>query len=213
MKLPAIQLYPGDWLKDQVSGCSLAAQGLWLRMMFIMHDSEKYGYLSLNGTPMPADMVARKCGVAPMELQALLSELLDARVPSMNKDQIIYSRRMIRDAKQRKKWAKQQRKHRVKDGQARPVSQRNVSAKSALSSSSFALSSSMQEQSQNLAAPPVCGNLENQLQEAKKRISNAQRELQTNPESRGARLAFDEGTGQRRRIEALLVPMAARKGM
>ena len=39
-KLPYIQLYPGDWLRDSVAGCSLAAQGLWLRMMFVMHDSE-----------------------------------------------------------------------------------------------------------------------------------------------------------------------------
>ena len=45
-KMPAIQLYTGDWLKDPVAGCSLAAQGLWLRMMFIAHDSRRYGYLA-----------------------------------------------------------------------------------------------------------------------------------------------------------------------
>ena len=47
MKLPHIQLYPGDWLKDQVAGCSLGAQGLWLRLIFIMHDSEPRGFLCI----------------------------------------------------------------------------------------------------------------------------------------------------------------------
>lgn len=77
------------------------------------------------------------------------------------------------------------------------------------------LSSSLKkEQSQNLQAPPVCGKVEkskpNQEDAARKQIADAQEELQRNPESRGARLAHDEGLGNLRR---LLAPVAAKRSM
>src|SRR5437868_4642969 len=99
MKLPAMQFYTGDWLKDAVAGCSLAAQGLWLRMMILAHGSEKYGYLSIKGSPMAADFIARHCGVSLAEYELLLSELDRAGVPSRTSKGVIYSRRMVRDAK------------------------------------------------------------------------------------------------------------------
>ena len=101
VKLPAIHLYPGDWLKDNISGCSLEAQGLWLRMMFLMHDSERYGYLSINGRPIPHDVIARRCGTTVEAFAALLSELDSMAIPSRTSEGIIYSRRMVRDAKLR----------------------------------------------------------------------------------------------------------------
>jgi hypothetical protein len=111
LKLPSFQFYPGDWLRDPVSGCSLAAQGLWLRLMILMHDSERYGYLSQNGLPIPHDHLARRCGSSPDEFNALLLELESAGVPSRTKDGIIYSRRMTRDAEDRAKNADRQRRH------------------------------------------------------------------------------------------------------
>jgi hypothetical protein len=101
-KLPHIQLYPGDWMRDPVSACSIAAQGLWLRMMFLAHDSERYGYLVVNGLPMPDEFVARRCGSTLSEYQTLLAELFSIGVPSRTPDGIIFSRRMVRDAKRRK---------------------------------------------------------------------------------------------------------------
>ena len=103
MKLPFLQLYPSAWLSDSVSGCSLAAQGLWMRMMFIMHTSERYGYLVENGLPIPPDSVARRCGCYPAEYQPLYAELERAGVPSVSSDGIIYSRRMVRDSQRREK--------------------------------------------------------------------------------------------------------------
>ncbi len=101
-KLPSFQFYPGDWLRDNVSGCSLAAQGLWLRMMILAHDGDRYGYLSMNGVALPPDFIARKCGCDSVEqYTTLLSELLIAGVPSQTPEGIIYSRRMVRDAKKR----------------------------------------------------------------------------------------------------------------
>lgn len=107
MKLPAIMFYPGDWLQDDVSGCSLAAQGLWLRMMFLMHNSDRYGYLSLNGSPIPPESVARRCGCDTLaQYETLLDELIKARVPEVTKEGIILSRRMVRDDKKRRDGSK-----------------------------------------------------------------------------------------------------------
>lgn len=110
MKLPAIHLYPGDWLRDAVAGCSIAAQGLWLRMMFLMHDSERYGYLVVNGSAMPSESIARRCGCTPTEYETLLTELDASGVPSRTQDSIIYSRRMVRDATERANAAERQRR-------------------------------------------------------------------------------------------------------
>lgn len=103
MKLPAIHLYPGDWLRDNVAGCSLAAQGLWLRLMFLMHDSDRYGYLSMNGLVIPSESLARRCGCDSLnQYENLLTELRCAGVPEVTKEGVIFSRRMVRDDKKRK---------------------------------------------------------------------------------------------------------------
>ena len=98
MSLPHIQLYPGDWLRDPISGCSLAAQGLWLRMMYLMHDSERYGYLSVNDKPLSNEAIARRCGTTVEQYLLLLKELDDMGIPSRTGQGIIYCRRMARDA-------------------------------------------------------------------------------------------------------------------
>ena len=110
--LPAIQLYVGDWLKDDIAGCSLEAQGLWLRMMFVMHVTERYGYLQLNGKPIPAESIARRCGCTLPQYLTLLQELDDSGVPSRTRDEVIFSRRMVRDAEKRTYDAERQRKYR-----------------------------------------------------------------------------------------------------
>ena len=101
-KLPSIQFYPGDWLRDSVSGCSLAAQGLWLRLMMLMHDSKNYGYLTITGKPVAEEFLARKCGIDLTSFKELFSELEIAGVPSRNAKGIVFSRRMVRDAATRR---------------------------------------------------------------------------------------------------------------
>ena len=113
-KLPYIQFYPGDWLRDNVSGCSLAAQGLWLRLMILGHDSDRYGYLAMDGLPMQRESIARRAGCSLAELDSLLAELDAARVPSRTPEGIIFSRRMVRDANAREANAKRQEKFRKK---------------------------------------------------------------------------------------------------
>src|SRR3972149_10618876 len=108
-KLPAIHLYPGDWLRDAVSGCSLAAQGLWLRMMFVAHDSENYGQMFACDLLDSKIGIARRCGCNVEEFDALFSELKSAGVPGL-RDGLVYSRRMVRDASLRQQRAKAGRK-------------------------------------------------------------------------------------------------------
>ena len=105
-KLPAIHIYIGDWLKDPIAGCSLEAQGLWLRLMFVMHESERYGHLYQDGSSTPPAALARRCGCTVEQLLALLTELASAGVPSRTPEGIIYSRRMVRDAELRRIRAK-----------------------------------------------------------------------------------------------------------
>lgn len=109
-KLPAIHLYPGDWLRDEISGCSLQAQGLWLRMMFIMHDSQRYGYLCTDGKPTPPESIARRCGCTLEQYMSLLTELSSVGVPSTTEEGIIFSRRMVRDAETRAQLAEKRSK-------------------------------------------------------------------------------------------------------
>lgn len=86
MRLPAINLFPGDWLRDNVSGCSPNGQALWLREMFVMHDARPYGHLIENGVAMRIEAIARRCGFRVAECERAAKELLDAGVPRMTGD-------------------------------------------------------------------------------------------------------------------------------
>lgn len=128
-KLPAIHLYPGDWLRDGISGCSLAAQGLWLRMMFVAHDAPNYGEMFAHDLLPAKAAIARRCGCSVEEFDALFSELLGAEIPSIENG-IVFSRRMVRDGKLRATRAKVGRKGGKQTAkQNRSKAQANTAAK------------------------------------------------------------------------------------
>ena len=111
--MPWLQFFPADWLSDSVAGCSLAAQGLWLRMLFVAHNSQHYGYLEVDGHPIPDEQLFRRCGCSSVEeYRNLFAELQAAGVPSRTADGVIFSRRMARDQEQRDATAQRVRKHR-----------------------------------------------------------------------------------------------------
>lgn len=98
MKRPAFQFYPADWRKDPaLSICSLAARGLWIELMCIMHEADEYGTLTVNGKAMTLQQIARMVGESPAILKKIMDELEDAGVFSRATDGSIYSRRMTRD--------------------------------------------------------------------------------------------------------------------
>lgn len=102
MKRPAFQFYPGDWRKDvQLRACSLAARGLWVDLMCVMHECEPYGHLTLNGMPMTPAQVSGQIGVAPATVKKLLDELLSNGVARTTPHGVIFSKRMVDDEKTR----------------------------------------------------------------------------------------------------------------
>lgn len=102
MKRPAFQFYPADWRKDPaLSTCSLAARGLWIELMCVMHESESYGVLSINGMPMTTQQIARSVGESAAVINKLMAELRAAGVFSVTENGSIYSRRMVKDERLR----------------------------------------------------------------------------------------------------------------
>ncbi len=108
---PWMKWNPSDWRADQaVQSCSLAARGLWLEMLGLMHEAEPYGYLILNGQSIPTEQLARLVRADSAEVENLIAELESVGVFSRDRKGQIYSRRMIRDEKKAKigkKYAKQ----------------------------------------------------------------------------------------------------------
>jgi DNA-binding Lrp family transcriptional regulator len=110
-KSPSFQFYPGDWLRNDVSGCSLEAQGLWLRMMMVMHDAQIYGQLVLNNAPMSPQFIAKKIGISVKKYNYLLKELDFAGVINRKENGVIFSGRMERDERGRQQNRDRQAEH------------------------------------------------------------------------------------------------------
>jgi hypothetical protein len=100
--LPWGKFFWKDWLTDPaLSVCSLAAQGLWMRMLCIMSMCEPPGHLILPPTrrgDSEAQQVARMCLADARQVRVLLEELGTRGVYARNDAGVITSRRMIRDA-------------------------------------------------------------------------------------------------------------------
>lgn len=113
MKRPAFQFYPGDWQRDAaLRMCSLSARGLWWEMICIMHSAEPYGHLVAAGQPITCAELARIVGESKGDVTKWLAELNRRQVYSVTSEGAIYSRRMVRDEIERKKWRDRQARHR-----------------------------------------------------------------------------------------------------
>jgi predicted transcriptional regulator len=98
MSLPWFKFQPAAWRGDQaLRAVSLAARGLWIECLCIMHEAKPYGHLVLNGKPIDEMTLARMTGVPVDEVRALLAELRQAGVLSMASTGVILSRRMVKD--------------------------------------------------------------------------------------------------------------------
>jgi hypothetical protein len=97
-KWPAYQHYPGDFERD-LAGNSLAAQGLWIRMLGWMHQNEAHrGFLELpNGEPMTEKQISLRIGRSIKEVRPLLAELKSFGVFSVTPSGTLYCRRMARE--------------------------------------------------------------------------------------------------------------------
>lgn len=95
---PWMKFYPRDWRADEkLRMCSLAARGLWMEMLALMHGSERYGHLLINGNVPTDAQLAVLAGAPALEVATLLGELETAGVFSRAATGAIYSRRMTTD--------------------------------------------------------------------------------------------------------------------
>lgn len=98
-----MKFYPRDWRGDQaLRVVSLPARGLWIDMICVMYEATPYGHLIVGDQPVSDADLARLAGSSVEEVQALLVELLSARVARKTRGGVIYSKRMIEDDRKAK---------------------------------------------------------------------------------------------------------------
>lgn len=97
---PWVKFYTGDWRSDPaLKICSLAARGLWIEMICLMHEAHPYGHLLVNGLSPTDTQLGVLVGAAPEQIAAMLGELESAAVFSRTRAGVIYSRKLTRMAK------------------------------------------------------------------------------------------------------------------
>ena len=102
-KPPAFQFYPGDWLSNvKLQSCSMRAQGVLVNLMCCMHQSERYGFLLINGSKPNHKQIKNITKMHQKSFNHDIKMLLNAGVLK-EKDGILYSPRMVRDEALREK--------------------------------------------------------------------------------------------------------------
>jgi hypothetical protein len=86
--------------------CSLAAQGLWMRMLCLMARATPKGELRVGGEPCTVSDLSRAVGETEETVAGLLGELRRRGVYSTTRADVIFSRRMRKDAEISRKRAK-----------------------------------------------------------------------------------------------------------
>ena len=100
MSNPWLKFYPRDWRGDQALRLvSLAARGLWIEMLCVMHEAAPYGHLLVGGAAVDEAALARVVGAGVEEVRALLVELRAAGVLRTTRSGVVFSKRMTADHK------------------------------------------------------------------------------------------------------------------
>lgn len=104
MKNPWMKFYPTDWRSDPaLKMCSLAARGLWMEMLGIMHEAEPRGHLVIKSQIPNDQQLAAIVGAGVDEVSNLVNELENSGVFSRKRHGIIFSRRMVKDTERSRK--------------------------------------------------------------------------------------------------------------
>lgn len=97
---PWLKFYTSDWRSDPaLKICSLAARGLWIEIICLMHEAHPYGHLLLNGNSPTDAQLGVLVGAPPEQITEILGELESAGVFSRTRAGVIYSRKLTRMAK------------------------------------------------------------------------------------------------------------------
>ena len=76
--------------------------------MRLLHDSERYGYLSRDGRPVSDEQAARRCGLDLQSWAALVAELVEFDLLKRSADGILFSPELVAQAEWRTANAKRQ---------------------------------------------------------------------------------------------------------
>ncbi|MEC9346083.1 MAG: hypothetical protein VYB54_07640 [Pseudomonadota bacterium] len=75
-KQPWMKFYPGDWRSDpKLRMVSLAARGLWMDLLCLMHEAEPNGFIVVGDNRPTLEQLARLVGAEPQTIEPLLQEL------------------------------------------------------------------------------------------------------------------------------------------
>lgn len=100
MSDPWFKFYPTDWRSDpRLRMCGLAARGLWIEMIAVMHEATPYGHLLVAGQSPTDAQLAVLAGTPPDQIPGLVGELESSGVFSRTGAGVIFSRKMTRSAK------------------------------------------------------------------------------------------------------------------
>lgn len=113
-KLPAFLMYAKDWLTDtELRICTKGAKGVWADMLCLMFLAPNCGVAArADGTPWSDEEIAQGIGGDTTANLEHIRELLAKGVAHRNQRGAIFSRRLLRDGKERKEAKLRQRKHR-----------------------------------------------------------------------------------------------------
>jgi hypothetical protein len=104
---PWFKFYPNAWRSDELlRPCSIAARGLWIEMLCLMHKAAPRGYLLINGEPPTETHLGDLVGVPTEQISELLRELESAGTFSRSRAGVIFSRRMVREEKKSREAVK-----------------------------------------------------------------------------------------------------------
>jgi len=91
------KFYPNDWLSDpNLNMCSYAAKGIWMDLICLAHNSEKYGFLIVNGRNLDEKSLKKVLKLTKKGLKPF-SELVKNGVIGIAEDGSYYSRRLLKE--------------------------------------------------------------------------------------------------------------------
>lgn len=97
---PFLKFYTSDWRSDPaLRMCSLAARGVWIELICLMHEATPYGQLLIKGHPPTDAQLGVLVGAPTDQIPELIGELEAAGVFSRTRTGVIYSRKMSKMAK------------------------------------------------------------------------------------------------------------------
>lgn len=145
-KLPSLQFYPGDWMRDpRVRDLSLSARGVWIDLICMAFEMPRRGvFRAENGAPLSLKTLQ---SMAPKSRASHIRELVEKGVLKVAKRSgTFYCKRLLRDELSRQRLLRTKRLsrcrlHGTRDGSVAASRARSSSSSTSITKSTNVLSS------------------------------------------------------------------------